>query len=196
MTGIVATAATVVAGGFLLPQIIRVVRSGDVAGVSPVWAGFGLVTNLAWVLYLGRNGIWAAVLAPGLAVLAYGVTLGVLRGRGGGPWALASVAYASVLAGLGAGAGMAGIALFLVIAPGVQLVPAVAAAYRSRCPSGLSPVTWALSLAEAGLWGLYGWMVADPALVGYGVVTSGGSLLVLARLALLAPRVRLVSSRA
>lgn len=195
MTGIVATAATVVAGGFLLPQIIRVVRSGDVAGVSPVWAGFGLVTNLAWVLYLGRNGIWAAVLAPGIAVLAYGVTLGVLRGRGG-PWALASVAYSAVLAGLVAAAGMAGIALFLVIAPGVQLVPAVAAAYRSRCPSGLSPVTWALSLAEAGLWGLYGWMVADPALVGYGVVTSGGSLLVLARLALLAPRVRLASSRA
>ena len=195
MTGIVAAAGTVLAGGFLLPQIIRVVRSGDVAGVSPVWAGFGLVTNLAWVLYLGRNGIWGAVIAPGLAVLAYGITLGVIRGRGG-PWAMASVAYAAVLAGLVAGAGMAGIALFLVMAPVVQLAPAVAAAYRSRCPSGLSPATWALSVVEAGLWGVYGWMVADPALVGYGVVTSGGSLLVLVRLALLAPRVRLALGRA
>jgi hypothetical protein len=195
MTGIVATAATVLAGGFLLPQIVRVVRSGDVAGVSPVWAGFGLVTNLAWVLYLGRNGIWGAVVAPGLAVLAYGTTLGVIRGRGG-PWATASVAYAAVLAGLVAAAGMAGIALFLVMAPVVQLAPAVAAAYRSRCPSGLSPATWALSVAEAGLWGIYGWKVADPALVGYGLVTSGGSLLVLVRVALLPPRVRLASGRA
>jgi hypothetical protein len=195
VTGFIATAATVLAGGFLLPQIIRVVRSGDIAGVSPAWAGFGLVTNLAWVLYLGRNGIWGAVLAPGVAVLAYGTTLGVIRGRAG-PWAKFSVVYAAVLAGLAAGAGLAGVALFLILAPVIQLAPAVAAAYRSRFPSGLSPVTWALSLAEAALWGVYGWMVADTALVGYGLVTSAGSLLVLFRLAGLAPRVVLVSSRA
>jgi hypothetical protein len=195
VTGFVATAATVLAGGFLLPQIVRVVRSGDVAGVSPVWAGLGLVTNLAWVLYLGRNGIWGAVLAPAVAVLAYGTTLGVIRDKAG-PWAKVSVAYAAVLAGMAAGGGLAGISLFLILAPVIQLAPAVAAAYRSRCPSGLSPATWALSLAEAGLWGIYGWMVADTALVGYGLVTSAGSLLVLFRLAVLAPRVALASGRA
>jgi uncharacterized protein with PQ loop repeat len=60
-------------------------------------------------------------------------------------------------------------------------MPGVIAVYGTRRPTGVAPATWVIAAAEALLWGGYGWLVADLPLVGYGVVTVIGSVLILAR---------------
>ena len=186
-----AATATGLAAVFLIPQIVRLIIRGDTAGVSLVWAGFGVITNIAWVGYLGMMGLWAAVAAPALAVVTYGVMLAVLGplDRGSG-WLRTSVVYAALLAAVGPTAGGAGLGLVLAITPAVQLTPQVIAVFRAERPSGVAPTTWCLALAEAALWGCYGWLMRDAALIGYGLVTSLGSVLILARWTATRPRWR------
>jgi hypothetical protein len=176
---------------FLLPQIIRVTRSGDRSGLSATWATFGLITNGVWILYLASLGMWGAATAPALAVVAYGSMLTVLtRALCGEGWVWAGALYVGLLATVGSLAGIEGIGLLLILTPLIQLTPAIVAAYRERCPTGIAPVTWGLSAAEAGLWGWYGWLVRDPTLLGYGIVTGIGSMLVLNRWLTTRPRMR------
>ena len=55
------------------------------------------------------------------------------------------------------------------------------AVFRTKRPTGVAPSTWAL-LAAIGLTrGSYGWLVGDLALIGYGLVTCLGSMLILVR---------------
>jgi uncharacterized protein with PQ loop repeat len=177
-----AATATGLAAVFLIPQIGRLVTRGDASGVSPVWAAFGVITNASWVAYLGMMGLWPAVAAPALAVVTYGVMLVVLvpidRGSG---WFRTSLGYAVVLAAIGPLAGLGMLGLALSITPAVQLAPQVIGVFREECPSGVSPTTWSLAIAEAVLWGCYGWLMRDAALVGYGLVTSVASVLILGR---------------
>lgn len=103
---VLAAAATVLAAVFLVPQIVRLVVQRDAAGVSPTWAAFGVVTNAAWVAYLGANGLWAAAAAPALAVVTYGITLVVLVPLDHrGAWAWSSCLYGTALALVGVHAG-------------------------------------------------------------------------------------------
>lgn len=184
-----AATATGLAAVFLIPQIVRLVTRGDAAGVSPVWAAFGVITNAAWVVYLGMMGLWAAVAAPALAVMTYGVMLVVLAplDRGSG-WFRTSLGYAVVLAAIGPLAGVGMLGLALSITPAVQLAPQVMSVFREEYPTGVSPTTWSLAIAEAVLWGCYGWLMRDAALVGYGLVTSVGSVLILGRWMVTRPR--------
>lgn len=195
MTTLIVTSATGLTAIFLLPQIVRLFRSGDASGLSGTWAAFGIITNLAWVVYLARFGLWSAVTAPSLAVVTYLVMLITLarRTRGGG-WIWASAVYATSLAAIGASGGIETVGLLLILAPVVQLTPGVAAAYRERCPTGISPATWSLSATEAFLWGWYGWLVGDIALLGYGLVTGIGSMLILGRWLATGPKFRIAAS--
>ena len=180
MSALVLASATGLTAVFLFPQIARVSRSGDTSGLSATWAVFGLTTNLAWILYLGTLGLWAAVMAPALAVVTYGIMVVALIRRAPGPgWVWATAGYAAVLVTAWSWGGVEALGLVLILAPMVQMTPAIWAAHRTRCPTGISPVTWSLSGAEALLWGWYGWLVADLALLGYGLVTALGSIVIL-----------------
>jgi hypothetical protein len=178
-----AAVATVLAAVFLLPQIYRLAATRNLSGVSTTWALLGVATNLAWVGYLAGQRLWAPLVAPALAVTTYAlmsialVRLGPVGRRQ--TWML--VAY-SVALGLASVAGPVPLAAVLAITPAIQLAPGVAEVYRHASPSGVSALTWALGGAEAVCWGTYGGMVGDQALLGYGVVTGAGSMLVLSRL--------------
>jgi uncharacterized protein with PQ loop repeat len=192
---LVAVSATGLTATFLLPQILRLVRSGDTSGLSGTWAAFGVVTNLAWVVYLGRLGFFVALIAPAMAVVAYGSLLSVLARRAlDRNWIRSSVLYGMVIAAVGGWGGIEAIGLLLVLAPLIQLTPGVVAAYRSPSPSGISPTTWVLSAGEAMLWGYYGWLISDFALIGYGLVTGIGSILILGRWMATGPGFRLADS--
>lgn len=186
---LVAGAANLLAGVFLIPQILRLARTGDTAGVSSTWAAFGALTNTTWVIYLAMIGLWAAAIAPALAVLAYTITVRFLvRGDFRRSWIWLSGLYAflfSVVAGLG---GTDALGPVLALTPVVQLAPGMTSVFREAHPTGVSPVTWGLGLCEAVLWGVYGWLVSDMALVGYGLVTCAGSILILGRLIATRPR--------
>ena len=63
-----------------------------------------------------------------------------------------------------------------------MLTPSVWTAYKTIDPSGISPGTWWIGLAEAILWGYYGWFHADAGIVTFFVVGVIGSTLILGRL--------------
>lgn len=69
---VAALAATVLSGISLLPQIRKLVRTGDVRGISPTWPVFGMVTNAAWLAYLAGGDI------PVVTFGAIGVTAALL----------------------------------------------------------------------------------------------------------------------
>lgn len=193
MTELLALFANALAATFLIPQIARLRVRRDPAGVSATWAAFGVVTNAAWVLYLASNGLWLPLLAPALAFVAYGVTLAIvarLQQASNWVWQIALYTVAIGLA-LPVG-GLVTLGLFLALTPAIQVAPALVAVFRERHPSGLSPGTWALAASEALLWGLYGWLIADTALLGYGVVTTVASVVILGRWAWTRPQRRLV----
>lgn len=178
----IAVAATVLAAVFLVPQIARLSNLGDTRGVSATWAGFGLITNLAWVAYLWQQEMWLPSIAPGIAFVTYGITVAVLarldRAR---RWTRASLLFAAVVALTGSVGGVVALGLVLVLTPLIQVAPELAAVFRERHPVGVSPATWAIGVAEAVLWGIYGWRAGDTALLGYGIVTATASLLILGR---------------
>lgn len=193
MTDLLALFANALAATFLIPQIVRLLGKRDSAGVSATWAGFGVVTNAAWVFYLASHGMQVPLVAPALALLAYGLTLAlVARLQRASRWIWHSAVYMIAIGLAALVGGLTTLGLFLALTPVIQVAPELAAVFRERHPSGLAPGTWALAAAEAVLWGLYGWLIADTALFGYGVVTTGASLVILGRWAWTRPQRRFV----
>ena len=68
--------------------------------------------------------------------------------------------------------------------------PQVVEALRTDDLSGIAPATWWISILDAALWGAYGWVIGDLALVGYWAVLTACAVTVLARLAWTATRRR------
>jgi uncharacterized protein with PQ loop repeat len=75
---------------------------------------------------------------------------------------------------------LAGIAVGLSY--GVQLLPAVVAACRTRDLVGVSASTWLIAFVESGLWLVYGLGVGDIALTLAGTVGLAMASVILARL--------------
>lgn len=178
---IAASAATLV---FLVPQIVRLVRSGDPTGVSVTWPALGLVANVGWTAYVVHERLWASVAAPLGAAIGYSVTL-LLLARLQRPLrdsALRGSVLASVLVAALTVGGWPAFGVALGLSHAVTITPSVWTAYRTRVPSGVSPGTWWLGVAEAALWGVYGWHHADAGIVTFAIVAIAGSALILARL--------------
>jgi uncharacterized protein with PQ loop repeat len=195
MTGLIPAVATFLAAVFLIPQIVRLLVRRDTTGVSTTWAGFGLVTNTAWVVYLSERAMWAPLMAPAIALVTYGITLAVVvRLDHSRRWVGHSCLYVLLLAATAPFGGVGALGLALALSPVIQVAPELAAVYRERHPSGVSPITWTLAGMEAILWGIYGWLVSDTALLGYGLVTCFASMLILGRWMATRPRWR-VSTR-
>ncbi len=186
--------AVVASGVFLarlVPQPVRLARRGVAAGVSPLAALNAVVATLGWLAYglvVGLPVVWivaALALVPGLwtvALLAGSTRREDLMVAGG--WAAVVV----LSFGVGLAAGVLAVGVLVTQGPQVWL------AARERDLSGIAPATWWLAIADATSWGAYGVAVADPALMGYGLVLSASASVVLARLwwtrrAVLAPAV-------
>lgn len=176
-------AATVMAWWSLIPQIRKLIRTGDAAGVSGTWPAIGLVSNAAWTAYLVSQGLWAAVPATSVMVVFYLVVMRSLHRAGmpmiaavwRGLYAIGILVVTFVLGSWHA------LGLVLGWAYGPQLAPAVWSAYRTPDPSGVSSGTWALIGVEAALWVVYGWLLDDTPVVIFGGVGVVASVLILFR---------------
>ena len=71
LANVAVVAATVGTIAFLVPQISKLIRTGDSAGVSTTWAALGLVTNVGWFAYMINQSLWVAILAPFVTIIAY-----------------------------------------------------------------------------------------------------------------------------
>jgi uncharacterized protein with PQ loop repeat len=179
---IAATAATLF---FLVPQIVKLVRTGDAAGVSTTWPAIGLASNVGWTVYYVHGTLWAPLVAPIGATTGYAVTLWALArmGRPLGASAVRGAVAGAVLVATTAVLGWTALGVALGLSFGVTMVPTLWTAYRTWNPSGISPGTWWLGLAEAVLWGFYGWHHADAGILTFSVIALGGSAAMLARYA-------------
>jgi hypothetical protein len=63
----------------------------------------------------------------------------------------------------------------------VQVTPALVAAYRAHCPTGISQATWLLILGEVSCWSVFGVVNRDGPLIVLGTSGVTSALAILGR---------------
>ena len=191
---VVASAVTFVQ---IVPQVVRLLRSGRIEGTSPAWAAIGTAINIGWIAYVVAEQLWYTIPAVVAGAASYGVVLFLLYRNGAevriGVLLGLAAGAASVVIQLGAGWTVLGTVLGL--SNGLYLGPSVFAAWRSHTPVGVSPLTWVLVATEGILWGFYGVIVAKGPIMVYGSTAAGLATLVLLRLWITRHRVRAALDR-
>jgi uncharacterized protein with PQ loop repeat len=173
--------ATLLAWTTLVPQIRRLLKTGDIAGVSVTWPFIGLVSNTAWTLYLLSQSLWAA--APSTAGMAvfYVIVIKVLSDANAslGRAAIRGTVWAVTLGVIGIAFGWGTFGLVLGWSYAVQMAPPLVAAYRSSSPTGVSIGSWTLITIESLLWGVYGWLLDDLPIQVFALtgIVAGSSIL-------------------
>ncbi len=166
-----------------VPQVRKVLRTGDTSGVSWSWAALASVNNAAWFAYFFLSGYWTALVPVASASSLAGVLAVILarRGKASVRSGVAVAAWATtVLLALAAG-GLAGLGTLLTVAFLLQMAPSLWTGYRTTNPSGISRGTWLLVLGELSCWLTYGLYQGDQRLIVLGVSGILASSLMLAR---------------
>jgi len=167
---VVTALAVVLALSHPVPQVVRVLRTRSVAGVSGPTTWIGFVVNVAWVSY-GVAGGLVPVAVLSIAYLAGYLAVGVLLVRAGNRRGLGVGALAAAtLVGLTAVGGWTALGTVLALAVLPQFLPQVVEAWRADDLTGLAPGTYVLGLLDGVVWGGFGLVAADGPLVLYGVV--------------------------
>ena len=181
-----AAAATVLSMSCTWPQVARIRRTGDVAGVSIAAAALTVSSELGWTLYLGGERLWSAVPEGLFNIAANAVlVLVVVRAGGSSRWALLGAScWLVALFGTRWMGGPQSMAALLAVGYAVQLTPAVVTAWRTWSPSGIATATWSLRLVESSLWGVYGLARGDSPLVAFGILGVAESSAILVRKAI------------
>ena len=132
----------VAAAGFavpqFLPQLARVRRAHDAAGVSWSWAALTSVSNGGWIAYFTLSAFWAALVPAASATVLAGA-LAVLLGRYGGvPRRPAAVtaAWGALLALAGAAGGRAWLGTALAASFVLQVAPSIGPPTALTCRPG------------------------------------------------------------
>ena len=183
LANIAAIVATLLTAAFLLPQLIKLIRTGDSEGVSATWPALGFVTNVGWFVYVINQGLWTAIFAPFITFIFYAVTLWALgrTGRSLRGAKLRGAGWSVLLVAVLATGGWITFGMVLGLSYGVVLAPSVWTAFQSVDPSGIAPGTWWIGGFEAALWGYYGAFHSDRGILTLAVIGVVGSTLMLAR---------------
>ncbi len=189
LVGVVATAVTIV---HVVPQILRLLRTGATDGVSPAWAAVGMTLNIGWMAYVVAEEYWVAAPSVAIAMVSFGAALYLMYRNGSDVRraVLSSVAVAVACTAIQLVAGWTVLGTVLGLSNGLYLGPSVVAAWRSHTPAGVSPLTWILAETEGVLWGLYGALVAAGPIIVFGVTEAALAALVLLRLWVARHRIR------
>jgi uncharacterized protein with PQ loop repeat len=174
--------ATTIAVVGVLPQVTRLLRTGDAVGVSLVAPMFGVASESGWTAYTLQADLWSAAPEAILMVLANVVLAGTIIRTGAATAAalLVSCAWAGLLGTLTVAGGWTMLGAALGVSYAGQMGPAVWTVYRVATPTGIAPVYWLANLVEAALWGVYGAVHRDQAVLLFalvGVTASGAILL-------------------
>ncbi len=197
----VVVVANITGASMVLPQVLRLRRGQRVDGVSPLWVGVGMATNVWWVAYALHQQVLGLAPVTAIGAVLYSV-IAVEFSRIVGP----AVVPRFVLGGVGSSvapaaalllSGMPAAGVVLGLSYAVQFAPAAWTALRAERADGVAPTTWALAWVEAVAWFGYGSAVADPALI---IGGAGGaimsSLILASLLGDVAKRPRSLPSRA
>jgi uncharacterized protein with PQ loop repeat len=183
---ILVAVATVMGAGMIVPQVVRLHRTGLVDGLSGAWVGLSLAMNGWWIAYASAEELWG-LLPVSVAAFALYAVIAVQYARvvgwDGARRLVTGLVPAAVLPGvalLTGGWTTTGLAIGLAYA--VQFSPALVAALRAADLGGISPATWTMAWVEAVIWCAYGAVMGDLALM---IGGGGGTVMasvILARL--------------
>jgi uncharacterized protein with PQ loop repeat len=167
-----------------LPQILKLRRTDDTAGISWSWAALTSVNNAAWFAYFALSAYWAALVPSSSATLLAGALATMLarRGQATARPAVLIGAWVALLAAALAVAGRAGLGILLTAAFVVQVSPSIWMAYRTARPTGISQGTWLLILGELSCWTIFGVHKSDLRLMVLGFTGVAASVLMLGRI--------------
>ena len=181
----------------IMPQIVRLLRTGHSEGVSATWAAVGMTINLGWLTYVVENEFWETIPSIIAAISSFGLALFLLYRNGVSVRAalLMSAVVAVGSVGVQQAAGWTVLGTVLGLSNGLYLGPALIAAWREYAPVGVSPGTWWLTVLEGFKWGLYGVLVAAVPIMVYGSTAMLLAAGVLLRLWTTRDRIRAESTR-
>lgn len=187
---VVTALAVVVALAHPVPQVVRVLRTRSVAGVSGATTWLGLTINVAWVSYGLARGLVPVAVLSGAYVLGYAV-VAVLLVRGGNRRGIGTALLAGVaLAGLVVVGGWASLGTVLALAVLPQFLPQVVEAWTADDLTGLAPGTYLIAILDGVVWGGFGAVAGDRPLMLYGVIMCTVAV------AILVPRARWAARQA
>jgi len=180
----------------LLPQLSRLARTGDAAGLSLPALLAGLVNYVAWTWYLAPTDATGLLVGNVLAGLVWvAVTAMAVRRLAWSASCLVPVVWALVLLGVVAGApGLLG--SILGVGSLLVFVPQAVGAWRVPSLSGVSAASWWLLLAQGLVWfgeSLPGLLVGGLV---FGVVCVTASFSVLCALSVRGPRLAAAATAA
>jgi uncharacterized protein with PQ loop repeat len=167
-----------------VPQILRLRRTHDTAGVSWSWATLTCLNNAAWFTYFALSGFWTALVPSSSATILAGAIATSLTVRGHAKAAPAALVgtWAGALLLSFAVAGRAGLGTLLTAAFALQVTPSIWTAYRTERPTGISAGTWMLVLGELSCWTIFGLHTSDLRLIVLGITGVTASVLMLTRI--------------
>jgi uncharacterized protein with PQ loop repeat len=177
-------AATTFAIPQFLPQLIKLRRTDDTAGVSWPWSTLTSVNNAAWAVYFALFRYWTALVPACAATLLAGVLAITLATRGKAEMrpALVTIGWAALLTAACILVGRNLLGALLTAGFLLQITPPIWAAYRTDRPTGISRGTWLLILAELSCWAAFGVHKSDPRLMILGFTGIAAGILMLARI--------------
>lgn len=180
MTEVVLTAlAAALALSQPVPQIIRLVRSRSIAGVSGPTTWLGLTINAGWVAFGVARGLYPVAVLSIAYVIGYAV-IAVLLARGGNRSGVGSgLAVAAGMVAVAAAFGWTTLGTGLALMVAAQFVPQVAMAWRSTDLTALSTGTYIVCGLDGMVWGGYGLLHREAPLMLYGAVMFTVAVLVL-----------------
>jgi uncharacterized protein with PQ loop repeat len=167
-----------------LPQILKLRRTDDTAGVSWSWATLTSINNAAWFAYFALSAYWTALVPSSSATLlaAALATMLARRGQATARTAVLVGAWAALLTAAFAVAGRTGLGTLLTAAFVLQVTPSIWTAYQTARPTGISQGTWILIFGELSCWATFGLHKSNPRLIVLGFTGVAASLLMLARI--------------
>jgi uncharacterized protein with PQ loop repeat len=177
----------VLAAGFaipqFIPQLVKLARTGDTAGLSPLWSALTSVNNAAWFVYFASSGFWFALLPSSSASLLAGALTAMMVRRGAPARRGIGLAgsWMALLAVVHLGAGRDALGVVLTAAFIVQVAPSLWAAYTTPNPTGISRATWWLVLGELTCWAMFGLHERDAPLTVLGISGILSAVLMLHR---------------
>jgi uncharacterized protein with PQ loop repeat len=177
-------AATAFAIPQFLPQLIKLRRTDDTAGVSWPWATLTSVNNAAWAVYFVLFRYWTALVPACAATLLAGVlaTMLATRGKAEVRPALVTIGWAALLTAACVLVGRSLLGALLTAGFLLQITPPIWDAYRTDQPTGISRGTWLLIVAELSCWAAFGVHKSDPRLMILGFTGIAAGILMLARI--------------
>lgn len=157
-------AATVVGTVLGLPQLVRLVRTRNIEGLSLVGWQTALVLNIAWTVHGITIGQLPQILSSSLALFTT-VPILVLMARELSrrvlPTVLPSLAAAGVMIAVDLGLGSAAYGI-VAIFPGIAITAAQSVELvRAKHVQGVSPASLVLGLANLTLWAVWAALVND-----------------------------------